>query len=133
MARRFVGKLVAGIGAFHLATSVAFYRDDLVAIIDRGVLNAVEPAGAARVDAGFWYVSAGLTVVSYGGLVWWYERHVGDAPAITGWLLLVPAVWGVVLMPTSGFWALLVPAVIAIRSARRSAGSPVPDARRSVL
>lgn len=133
MARRIVGKLVAGIGAIHLATSPVFYRDDLAAMIDRGVLNAVEPAGAAPLDAGFWYVSAGFGMLSYGGLVWWYERHVGPAPAIAGWLLVPTAMWGVVLMPASGFWALFVPAVLAIRGARRSAAQPVTAARQPLV
>lgn len=94
-------------------------------MIDRGVVNAVEPAGAAPLDAGFWYLSAGLGMLMYGGLVWWYERNVGPAPAIVGWSLVALTAWGVVLVPASGFWAFLVPAIIAIRSERRQAHQPV--------
>ncbi len=84
MTRPMVGKLVVGIGVIHMAASAVFYRDDVAAIIGRGVLNAVEPAGAAALDGGFWYLSAGLGMLMYGGLVWWYERNVGPAPAIVG-------------------------------------------------
>lgn len=130
MARRTVGKLVVAIGGIHLAASAVFYRGDLLAMIDRGVVNAVEPAGAVPLDAGFWYLSAGLGMLMYGGLVWWYERNVGPAPAIVGWSLVALTAWGVVLVPASGFWAFLVPAIIAIRSARGQARQPVAPSRR---
>lgn len=119
MRKRVVGKLVVGIGVIHLAASGIFYRDDVLGVIDRGIINAVEPAGAAPLDAGFWYASAGVGVLMYGALIWWYERNIGPVPRFVGWTLAGFGIWGVVLMPSSGFWLFLVPAAVAIRSARQ--------------
>lgn len=120
MQRRIVGALVVGVGAIHLAAAPLFYPSDVRGLIERGLVDAVEPAGLPPLSAGFWYLFAGLGMLSYGGLVWWYERHVGPAPRVAGWLLLGPAVVGVMMSgPASGFWAMGVPAIVAITSGRR--------------
>lgn len=126
--RVLVGPVLITIGVLHCATAPVFYGDSLRSILDAGVVASVEadPALVMLRAAGFWYLSAGIGMLALGALAWWVERTVGVVPALLGWLLLALTVWGVTLMPVSGFWAFLVPAALAFRSARRGA---VPASR----
>jgi hypothetical protein len=102
-----------------------FYREGTDGIVRAGVIDAVPSGAAASPEpaAAFWYLTAGIGVVLLGVLCWWAERRIGGLPAVVGWLLTAFTVWGVVLMPMSGFWLFGIVAILAFRTARRS-GAP---------
>lgn len=107
-------------GVVHIALTPAFYDQSLRSIVDGGVAASVD-ADPDLVDirsAGFWYVSAGLWVLILGVFVGWAERRIGSVPLFLGWLILGLAVWGIVLWPASGFWAVLLVALVAFHAAR---------------
>lgn len=83
--------------------------------------------------AGFWYVSAGLGILALGVVVTCAERRLGTVPAVLGWIMLGLAVWGVLLMPVSGFWAFFLVAGLAFRYSRwkdEALGSANPEDTR---
>lgn len=112
-----------------------FYGDALRSALDAGVVASIE-ADPALVDlrtAGFWYVSAGLGILALGVVVAWAERRLGTVPAVLGWIMLGLAVWGVLLMPVSGFWAFSLVAGLAFRPSRwkdEALGSAKPEDTR---
>lgn len=118
--RPLVGVVLAAIGVVHIAATPIFYGDALRSVLDSGVVASIE-ADPALVDlrsAGFWYVAAGLGIVTLGVVVTWAERRLGTVPAVLGWIMLGLAVWGVIMMPVSPFWAFFLVAGLAFRSAR---------------
>lgn len=118
--RPLVGWSLLIIAGLHVLSAPMIYPDSLRSTWEAGVVLAVEadPALIAERGVGFWYITAGLGVGLLGGVVRSVERR-GDAPPRgLGWGLLAVTVWGVALMPASGFWAFLVPAVLTLRQSR---------------
>jgi hypothetical protein len=115
-----VGPVLIGIGILHTATAPIFHGPALRGIVEGGVIAAVEsdPAQIALRSAGFWYLTAGFAVMILGALLWWTQRRIGTLPGGVGWLVLGIAVWGVLLMPVSGFYLFLLPAGLAWHAAR---------------
>lgn len=113
------------IGLVHLATGPVFYPDSLRSLVEGGVVAAVEadPALLAPRAAGFWYLTAGLGMVTCAVLMRSHERRGTSLPRSLPWLLAGTGLWGALLMPVSGFWALL--AVAAWVFARGAAAARV--------
>jgi len=118
--RRLSGLLLMTTGGLDLLYVFVFHSRQLAAIAQDGVFNAVEldPAQFDR-ETAFWHVTFGTTVVILGSLVHWAQARTGTLPAFLGWSLLVLGVAGVILMPVSGFWAILPQAVLMLVVARR--------------
>jgi Family of unknown function (DUF6463) len=66
----------------------------------------------------FWASLGGVAVPLFllGALLEW----IGQAPVFLGWSLLGFAIVTALLTPISGFWTLLIPAVLLIVDARRT-------------
>jgi hypothetical protein len=68
-----------------------------------------------------------------GALVRWAPARTGTLPAFLGWSLLAFGLFGAILMPVSGFWAVLPQAVLMLVVARRGttveAGKPTQTER----
>lgn len=128
--RPIVGPVLAVIAALHLGTTGVFYGAEWATIIDSGMVNAIT---TPEVDAAFWWVAAGLGMVMVASLAWLCEARTGRLPVPFAVLLLFFTAFGVVLMPASGFWLFLIPAVIigvqaALASQRRESVSPITSA-----
>ena len=114
--RTWIGRWIRGVGLLQTALSVLIYQDRLGGIFADGVFNALAsvPSRALAV----WSVVAGVLLMLVGGLV---ERLEAVPERLPGWLggtLLGMGVLGVALVPVSGFWRLLPPAVAALRHGR---------------
>jgi hypothetical protein len=116
--RPWVGWSLLTIAAVHTAAAPAIYPESLRSTWDAGVVGAVErePALVNLRGIGFWYVATGIGVGLLGLLARDAERRTGRPPRALGWGLLGLTGWGVALMPKSGFWAFIVPAVLTLRS-----------------
>ena len=125
--RPIAGPVLAGIAALHLGTTPVFYGAAWAKIIREGVLDAVTTPAT---EAAFWWVAAGWGIALVAVLGWFYERRAGRLPLVFAILLLAFTAFHVVLMPASGFWLFLIPAVIiSVQAARaRRAASPVSSA-----
>jgi Family of unknown function (DUF6463) len=116
-----VGWIIVGIGVTHVAISPLVYGSSLRSILS-GVVASIDrdPAAAQLRGVGFWYLTAGLTLLLLGGVLIWVQRAIGCLPPMFGWSLTILAVLAVLMMPASGFWALLVPGGLAVIEAHRT-------------
>ncbi len=119
------GRCLAGIGVLHVAVGVALFHRTLAVLVREGLFATVN--GQPEREAAFWFTFAGLAVVLVGALVDAIERSGADVPRFAGWALLGAAALGCFVMPASGFWLVLVPALGLLARRRRltrPAGTP---------
>ena len=102
----------------HLATASAFYGDSVRSIVDAGVLGAVDsdPELATLRGAAFWYITVGLFLGLIGWVVMVAERRGQGAPRGFAVVMAVTGLWGVLLVPVSGFWLFFPIAWLAWRN-----------------
>lgn len=112
------GDLLMGTGALHLLVGLKAFHAPLAAIARGGLFNSVRGAQDRRLAV--WFMVAGLAILQLGGLARWTQHRTGTLPAFVGWGLLSTAGLGLLLMPRSGFWALLPPAVLALLGSRQT-------------
>ena len=125
---RWIGRSLAAIGVLHSADGVTATRGTLGAMVADGFWDTV---GADPVrQSAFWFLVAGVALLLVGALADALEREGHPLPtSFTGGLLLL-AVTGIVVMPTSGFWLVLVVALGAVVRARRHVPRDAPLDRR---
>ena len=106
--RRWIGRWLLGVGILHTLLGIGTYIFSVVAIVREGLWNTVEPVQGRPLAV--WCIAAGLQLILLGALANWIEAR-GPLPRFLGWTLLAFAMLGAVLIPISGFWFLLPPAV----------------------
>ncbi|MDO5286509.1 MAG: DUF6463 family protein [Actinomycetia bacterium] len=106
-----VGWLLIGIGVVHNALGVAAGWPLLVAAASDGLVGAWGAPGRGGV---YWFLVTGFALMLTGGAVASLERYEPRLPWawIAGLAALTLA--GVVTLPRSGFWTLLVPLTVAV-------------------
>ena len=116
------GPLLMAVGVLDLLYVLVFHSRQLAAIARDGFLDAVE-VGPAHLDreVAFWHLACGMTFLLLGGLVRWTQSRTGVLPAFLGWSLLALGCFGAVLVPVSGFWLVLLQAVMMLVVVRREA------------
>ena len=120
--KRWRGRWIIVVSAIHTLVAVAFFGQAYSGIIDRGVFNAVgkDPMSGLAV----WFLLFGAMLFLFGLTVLEFEKSsTKPLPRNIGWSLLAFVAVGVTLMPASGFWLVIPPAISIIRSA--GAASPV--------
>lgn len=103
------GKTIILIGIIHLIYGFAVFRDVIFQIISEGFFNTVQEQPLK--NAAFWFIFFGFLVVILGFLVNYLERLSIALPSFLGWSLLGVTCLLVAIMPVSGAWAILLPAV----------------------
>lgn len=129
--RAWIGRWTVAVAAVHTLFAGVALREPLTDIVERGVLDAVgtDPLSAATA----WFVLFGCLLFVLGLAISALERSTPSAvvPVGLGWAMLGICALGIVLMPISGFYLLLVPA-LAIFARRRAvartrrASAPAP-------
>ena len=107
---KWIGRWLIGVSVIHTLFGVVVFRDVLSSLIERGVLNTVgnDPLTGAVV----WFVLFGVALFIGGLAVSALEQSSPDPlPKSLGWSLLALVALGVALMPASGFWLAIPPAV----------------------
>ena len=120
--RRLCGPLLMATGALDLLYALVFHARQVAAIGRDGFFDAVDPNAAFLTfdrETAFWHLMFGATALILGGLVHWSQDRTGTLPSFLGWSLLALGLAGVVLMPFSGFWIVLLLAVLMVVVARR--------------
>ena len=122
MARRTetAGWLLLGVAALHAACGVWIGRRALLAMAREGFVNAVVP----HLDRMFvvWFLLMSPLLWIVGRVALWLASESRRPPVWLGRSLVALALMGAVLMPASGFWLILAPAIwlwLAARAPRR--------------
>jgi uncharacterized membrane protein len=105
---RSIGPALVAIGVGHAACTLLLFPDGIAAITARGVAGAITLESPREAHAAFWFGLFAPALVFMG----WVASHalaVGDRTLLEllAWFLFATAVVGVVVMPVSGFWAVL--------------------------
>jgi hypothetical protein len=111
------GSLVSGIAVIHLGVGLLLAQPPLRAILADGVVGAVDP----HIDrmAIFWFMFFGLLLLLLGEVLRAWES-VATPPARIGYGLGALSLAGGLLIPASGFWLALLPAVLLIHRSREA-------------
>lgn len=118
-----VGRWLIVVSIIHTLFAVVAFPQVLRSLVAAGIFNSVgtDPMRGAVA----WFVLFGVLLFVYGHAITLLERATGGAlPKSVGWSLLAVVIAGVVLMPASGFWLALPPAVAVLmrkQSANESA------------
>lgn len=117
---RWIGRAVMAIAAAHTLFGLVVYHSTLADLVADGVVNAL--GYDAMRAAVVWFLLAGFFMATTGAAIDQLEAQGLQAKlAPLGWALLGITLLGIVLMPASGFWLMLVPAWFCIRSAHGKA------------
>lgn len=112
MKKKWIGRVIILIGVVHLFYGITTYGTTWSKMFRDGLFNTVD--GSPAHEAAFWFIFFGFLMLIFGGLVDWFENNKQQLPLFLGWSLLALSVAGVVMMPVSGWWFLIVSAVGAI-------------------
>src|SRR5206468_1204151 len=111
----------------HALVGLAIFHDPLLTIARDGFVNGVEPQLLARGlsphfdrQAAFWFMLYAPILLMI-GLVTGRAVEKQDAVVLrlVGWTMLFTGGAGVLALPISGFWILLVLGGLVLRAARR--------------
>ncbi len=114
-------RMLIAIGVLHLLLFLWFGRRVLVAIANEGYWNTIDPIRDRQMI--FWALMTGVFGLLLGQLALWIETHGKRLPDFLGWELIAITLVGGVLMPESGGWLFLIPAVLVLIGARHASDS----------
>lgn len=107
--KHWIGRWLVGVSIIHTMFALVVFHEVLTSLIQRGVFNTVgnDPMAGAVV----WFVLFGVVLFICGLAVSALEQSSSALPRSIGWSLLTLVALGVVLMPASGFWLAIPPAL----------------------
>ncbi|GAB3643357.1 DUF6463 family protein [Spirosoma arcticum] len=107
---RYTGLIFMLTGVLHVVTGVVAFKHQFNAMIaTRSVASARESVDH---QLAFWFTFVGLLMGPTGYLMDWVGRRKGMVlPSAFGYVLTGLWLVGVVLMPTSGFWLVLLQSI----------------------
>lgn len=106
----------------HIVVHVLLYIEPLSDIVRSGIFNAVDP----YFDRGtaFWVLVLSPFIFALGQLCCWAQARRVRLPAFLGWNVLITSGVGAFLMPISGFWFLMPPAILMILASQQKESQP---------
>ena len=96
------------VAAMHTVLAVVSFGSHYREIVAEGVINTVATAGSGLA---VWFFLFGVLLLIAGQLVLTIEKNSKQVSKSIGISLLFLAILGAALMPVSGFWLLLPPAI----------------------
>ena len=115
-----IGKALFVIGVVHSLFGLVVLRSTLAVLWNEGLINTVN--GQPDREFAFWFIAFGILTMILGAFVDSCEKRRIPFPRFFGWTLLAFTAVMVTIMPISGAWLVLIPAIGAIlRGAYRSA------------
>ena len=118
---RIAGRILMAIGAIPVAFFLWVGRGPLSAVVQNGFFKVLCPHHDRL--AIFWSLCFGVMGFFLGQLISWCEGRGMPIPMFLGWELLGLAVLGALLMPVSGWWLVMIPAVLIVAGAGRAPAS----------
>ncbi len=113
--KAWIGKALIVIGVVHSIGGFLFFRPTLSVFLTERLFNTITVGGEPVREAAFWFFFGGFALMIIGGLVDRLERLGERLPAFLGWSFAALIILGIIMMPASGFWLLILPAVAMIR------------------
>ncbi|MFM2347522.1 MAG: hypothetical protein RL654_2275 [Pseudomonadota bacterium] len=113
--KQWKGRWLIAVSAIHTAVAIALFGKIFGSIINEGVFNTVgtDPMTGLAV----WFAFFGAMLFVFGLAVNEFEKVVsGPLPRSIGWGLIGIIAIGVTLMPASGFWLAIPPAISILRA-----------------
>lgn len=110
---KWIGRFIVLIGIIHISVGLLLIGDIGLELLQEGLFNTVH--GQPMREAFFWFVFGGLTMIIIGLLVNWYEQESIAFPSFLGWSLLGLSLLVVFVMPVSGGWLMLIPALAILK------------------
>lgn len=108
--RHWIGRWLIGVAIMHTLVGLAFFHQELAGIVQRGVFNSIGSNPSTRLAVWFFFFGATLALA---GLTIHTLETSSTAPLTKpiGWSLLALTTTGIILIPASGFWLALPPAL----------------------
>jgi Family of unknown function (DUF6463) len=118
------GYWLMAISVIHGLGDIFYYFEPWSDVVRNGVFNAVDP----HFDRGvaFWMLMVSPFLFALGQLCFWAQEHNVKLPVFMGWNLLITSAFGAFLMPISGVWLLIPPALLMLAESqqhKKSAGN----------
>jgi len=110
------GGILIAIALLHTAVGLWFGSGPVLAIAREGFLASVDPHRDRQLI--FWFLIFGAPMLLIGQLALWMQARGLRPPRFLGIELLAVAIGGALLMPISGFWLVLVPAALLLRTSQ---------------
>ena len=113
--KHWIGRWLMGVSVLHIVFGVFVFHTVLAGLVSRGFVNVLRADPGASLAV--WFVLFGVMLFICGMSVAAVERASSDpVPKPIGWGLLGLAVLGAILMPASGFWLVIPPAIAILIS-----------------
>lgn len=112
--QKYLGYSLIAIAILHQLVGLYFYQPALAEIFQAGFFNTVNPPYWNR-DAAFWFLMSGGLLLLLGLTVHWMQATTGTIPVFMAWGLLLVCLFGVTMMPSSGFWLIIPVAILMLR------------------
>ncbi|MBC3921047.1 hypothetical protein H8L32_26530 [Undibacterium sp. CY18W] len=115
-----IGRYLMAVAALHTIVAILIYGPVFMGMLERGIFNTVnrDPLRSAAI----WFLLFGGPLLLLGMNIHNMERKQDFTEAGTmGLGILICCLFGIVLMPVSGFW-LAMPAAIALINRRSNQG-----------
>ncbi len=106
-----IGIIIIVIGSLHLGLSFVKFSQVFTQMLSEGIFDSV--VGAERGWA-LWFTFTGIVFILLGYAIKYMEQQNLAIPTPIGWLLLIASIFCGILLPLSGCWALLLPAILII-------------------
>jgi hypothetical protein len=104
-----IGKWLFAVGVIHSLFGIVFMHPVLAILWSEGLVNTVN--GQPPREAVFWFLCTGVMLLVVGVLVHQAEREDLVIPRFVTWSFAALTLTGVVVMPISGIWLMIPPAV----------------------
>lgn len=111
-----IGMIVIAIGILHTMLGLVKYAGIFGAMVSEGLINT---AGTNERNLAIWFTFCGTVFIMLGYTMKTIEGHTGRIPSPLGWSMFASAVLGGLILPISGFWALIIPSFLIIVSNRK--------------
>ncbi len=108
--KAWIGKVLFFIGILHTTAGVSIYKAVLGTILSEKLFNTITTIEGYDRQAAFWFLYAGFMLMVLGVLINWFENNKQNVPRFVEWSLAIITITGIIMMPGSGFWFLILPA-----------------------
>lgn len=116
--RPYAGQIIIATAALHVLVGIAAFPAPLRDILNDGIVNAIGEYDDR--NAAMWFMFNGALMLWLGITVQWTQARIGTLPPALGWSMLWLSLVGAVLVPASGFWIMILIALLLIAVARSS-------------